>query len=374
MKSITKIATITILFFAFACGSKNADKQTELDNLLKQQNELSTKIDALRSQLEKSGDSTLAGNIKNVTTVVIATDTFNHFVDVQGKVDANQSINASAQMQGNITAILVKEGDKVKAGQTLAQIDDGVMRQGMNEVKTQLDFVTNIYNKQKALWDQQIGSEIQFLTAKNNMESLSRKYETMREQWSMTQIKSPINGTIDQVDIKIGQSIMPGMPCIHVVNLSGLKVKAEVAESYIAKINKGDKTIISVPDIGLNFESKVSYASTVVNPINRTFIVEVALPKADERLRPNMVSIMRLIDYTNINAVTVPINVIQKAQEGNFVLITEQKDGKLVVAKKDITVGLTYRGIAEITSGLSVGDEVITVGYQDVNIGETVKK
>ncbi|HQV00879.1 MAG: efflux RND transporter periplasmic adaptor subunit [Bacteroidia bacterium] len=374
MKSINIIVAIAALAIITACGNKSVDKKTELENLLKQQNELSAKIDALRTELEKAGDSTVSGNIKNISTIVIKTDTFNHYVDVQGKVDANQSINANAQMQGNITAILVKEGDKVSAGQVLARIDDALLRQGLNEVKTQLDFATNIYNKQKALWEQQIGSEVQYLTAKNNMESLARKHETMREQWAMTQIKSPISGTVDQVDIKLGQSIMPGMPCIHVVNLSGLKIKAEVAESYIAKVNKGDKTRISIPDLGIDFESNVSYASTVVNPINRTFMVEVALPKADARLRPNMLSIMHVVDYTNANAVTVPVNVIQKGQNSNYVLIAETKDGKIIVAKKDVIVGLTYSGVAEITSGLNNGDEVITVGYQDVNIGEAVKK
>jgi membrane fusion protein, multidrug efflux system len=252
-------------------------------------------------------------------------------------------------------------------------MDDQLLRQNLNELQTQIDFATSIYNKQKSLWDQQIGSEVQYLTAKNNKEALDRKMATMHEQWGMTQIKSPINGTVDNIFIKIGQAVMPGVPCINVVNLSGLKIKAEVAETYISKINKGDDVLILVPDLNLKFPSKVTFASSVVNPTSRTFTVEVRLTKADARLKPNMIAVMKINDYNSPNAISVPINVVQSSSDGNYVLTLTNESGKNLVAKKVVETGLSYNGTIEIKKGLDAGEKIITSGYQDVNPGEEVK-
>lgn len=375
MKSLKVItASALALLFLASCGSKSIDKKTELDNLIKQQSELTDKINKLKNELEAKGDSTLGNaNIKTVAYTQVAPAPFNHYVDVQAKVDADESINANPKMGGTITEILVKEGDRVSVGQVLAKMDDQIMKQNISELQTQVDFATNIYNKQKSLWDQQIGSEVQYLTSKNNKESLEHKMATLREQWSMTQIKSPINGTVDNIFIKIGQSVMPGMPCINVVNLSGLKIKAEVAEAYISKIKSGADVIISIPDLGLEFPSKVSFTSSIVNTMSRTFTVEVRLTKADERLRPNMIAVMKINDYNSANAISIPINVVQSSSDGNYVLTVKTDAGKNLVAKNQVETGMSYNGTIEVKKGLVAGDKIITAGYQDVNPGEEVK-
>jgi RND family efflux transporter MFP subunit len=375
MKSLKKysVLTVAVLFLA-ACGNKPTDKKAELDLLLKQQNELAEKISTLKSEMEKAGDTSLINtNIKTVALKEMTATPFSHYVEVQAKVDASQSVSATAKMGGTVTSILVSEGDKVAAGQVLAKLDDVLIKQSIAELQTQIDFATNIYKKQKALWDQQIGSEVQYLTAKNNKESLENKMKSAREQWSMTEIKAPISGTVDAVPIKIGQAIMPGIPCFNIVNLSGLKIKAEVAEAYISKIKTGDNVIVSIPDLKLDLNAKVSFTSSSVNPMSRTFTVEVKVPANVTSLRPNMIAVMKIADYNSVNAMVVPINVVQSSSDGNYVLTAITENGKNIVTKKVVQTGLSYNGSIEVLSGLTAGDKIIIAGYQDVNPGEDVK-
>lgn len=375
MKSLKAYSVITIgVLFLAACGNKPTDKKTELENLLKQQSELAEKISTLKSEMEKSGDSSLINtNIKTVAFSEVVVVPFSHYVEVQAKVDASQSVSATAKMGGTVTSILVNEGDKVAAGQVLAKLDDALIKQSIAELQTQIDFATNIYKKQKALWDQQIGSEVQYLTAKNNKEALENKMKSAREQWSMTEIKAPIGGTVDAVPVKIGQAIMPGIPCFNIVNLSGLKIKAEVAEAYISKIKTGDNVIISIPDLKMDINAKVSFTSSSVNAMSRTFTVEVKVPANVTSLRPNMIAVMKIADYTSANAMVVPINVVQSSSDGNYILTAVTENGKNIVTKKVIQTGLSYNGNIEVLNGLAAGDKVIVAGYQDVNPGEDVK-
>ena len=367
------VLTIATLFLA-ACGNKPTDKKGELDALLKQQNELAEKITTLKSEMEKAGDSSLVNaNIKTVAVKEVAVAPFSHFVEVQAKVDANQSVTATPKMGGTVTAILVSAGDKVAAGQVLAKLDDVLIKQSIAELQTQIDFANNIYKKQKALWDQQIGSEVQYLTAKNSKESLENKMKSVREQWSMTEIKAPIGGTVDAIPVKIGQAIMPGIPCFNIVNLSGLKIIAEVAEAYISKIKTGDNVIVSIPDLKLDISAKVSFTASSVNQMSRTFTVEVKVPATVTALRPNMIAVMKIADYTNADAMVVPINIVQSSSDGNYVLTAVTENGKNMVTKKVIQTGQSYNGSIEVLTGLATGDKIIVAGYQDVNPGEDVK-
>ena len=189
----------------------------------------------------------------------------------------------------------------------------------------------------------------------------------------MTRIKSPINGTVDAVDIKVGQAVMPGIPAIRVVNFSKLKVKGEVAETYVSKVKKGDAVVIYFPDINKEITSKVSYSAKVINTLNRTFTVEVDLDTKEAEYHPNMIAILKIVDYETPATFVAPINTIQNSQTEKFVFVAANENGKTVATKKTVTVGLTYNGKAEITSGLSKGDQLITTGYQDLNNGEEVK-
>jgi len=269
--------------------------------------------------------------------------------------------------------IKVNEGDKVSSGQVLATLDDQIMRQSMAEVQTQYDFAKNIYNKQKNLWDQKIGSEVQYLTAKNNKESLQKRLASVSEQLDMTRIKSPVSGTVDNVGVKIGQSLMPGMPAFGIVNLKGLKVKGEVGESYAGKINKGDEVILYFPDLDKEIPATVGFASRSINTLNRTFNVEVPLSDSIEGISPNMVVVMKIVDYKADKALVIPVDVLQRSGEGYYAMVAVNEGSKMIARRKKVDTGKIYDGQAEIISGIGETDQVIITGYRDLNEGQELR-
>lgn len=368
--NIKSIIGISAILLVVACGKKQTDKKAELDALIKEQVALNEKIKTLRAELEKKGD--IDTKTKRVEVLDMSTTPFVHYIEVQAKVDGDQNVNVAPQMGGTVKSILVKQGQAVVKGQLLAHLDDAILIQGINELKSQVDFATNLYSKQENLWKQKIGSELQYLSAKNNKESLENKMRTLVEQRNMTDIKSPINGTVDNIAIKEGQAIAPGLPCINVVNLASLKVKGELSEAYIDKVKTGDEVIIKFPDGSNNITARATYVSKVVNPMTRTFTVEVQLEKVPAELRPGMVAILKVVDYKTPSAYVVPVNNIQTDENGNYVLIAMNNSGKAIVAKKAVQTGATYGGMVEIKSGLEAGDKLISKGYQGLNEGEEV--
>jgi RND family efflux transporter MFP subunit len=356
MKKIVFIAFILIIT---ACGKKDStDKKTELEKLKKEQSGLKEKIAKLEAELA-AGDSTRADKIKIVSVTEMAKQPFTHFIEVQARVEGEADVNVGAEMMGTVTAVLVKEGDKVSTGQVLAKIDDKMIQQNIAEVQTQLDLAVTVYNRQKNLWEQKIGSEVQYLQAKANKEGMEKKMNSMHEQWDRTRIKSPINGTVDDVSIKVGQEIAPGMTAVRVVNLSLLKVKGEVAESYFPDDNKEVKT-------------KLSYSGQVINKLNRTFNVEVHIDSKETNIHPNQVVVLKIADYSSSTFI-VPVGAIQKSSDGEFVYIASNENGKTIAKRKVVTSGFTYNGLAEIKNGISEGDRIITNGYQNVVEGDPIK-
>jgi RND family efflux transporter MFP subunit len=230
---------------------------------------------------------------------------------------------------------------------------------------------TDIYNRQKGLWDQKIGTEVALIQAKSGKESIERSISTIKEQWSMTKIYAPQSGTVDLVLLKQGEAIAPGMPLCNILNLSNLKIKGEVTEAYASKVRKGDPVQVFFPDMNKEITTRVTYVSKSISPMTRTFMVECALPGSG--YSANQVAVMKIVDYQSANAVSIPVNLIQTAEDGDFVLLAEKTGEKQAVAKK-ITVkqGQNYNGQVEILSGLKKGDWVISTGFQDVNNGETV--
>jgi RND family efflux transporter MFP subunit len=233
-------------------------------------------------------------------------------------------------------------------------------------------FLTDLYYKQKALWDKQIGSEIQYKQAKTNKEALEQNINAMREQLSMYKITATVNGTIDVVNLKIGQMAMPGMPYFTIVNFNKLKVKADVAESFANKIKEGNVAQVEFPDINKSITSKITYSGKGISALNRTFGVEVALSN-DNTYLPNMIAVLKIIDYSKDNAIVIPVNCIQNSQEGTTVYVAVTENGKTIAKKHLVTVGSTYNDKAEILSGLQIGEKLITVGYGDLNDGELIK-
>jgi RND family efflux transporter MFP subunit len=243
-------------------------------------------------------------------------------------------------------------------------------------MKNKLAFVTDIYNRQKTLWDQKIGSELQYLKAKNDMESVQNGISTLEDQIKMSVITAPIAGTIEDIPLKVGQmaSSASPIPAFRIVNFSKAKALADVGEAYSSKVNTGDHVKVLLPDVNVEFTERVTFASKYINPTNRTFLVEVSLNDTKVTLRANMIAVLRIKDYMNPETIAIPQNLIQKSpDEGNFVFIASEENGKKVARKKNITSGITYNGLTEITSGLSEGDKIISAGYKDLYNGQLIE-
>lgn len=359
------IYSLLIIVTLASCGG--GDKKAKLEKLKKQSTDLLAQISQLEKEIALSVDSSQANvKAKDVSVLAIAFEPFKHYIDVQGRVDGDENVSISAKMGGAVSKILVNEGDEVREGQTLAELDNEVLQQSLVEVNTGLAFATEVYEKQKHLWDQKIGSEIQFLSAKNNKESLEKKRATLNAQMDMSKIKSPISGVVDAVDIKIGQTIMPGMPAIRVVNLNTLKVKAEISETYASKVKKGNEVVISFPDLDKEITSKIFYTSKVINNITRTFSAEANLDAQNPDYRPNMIVVLKVVDYQKDSSIVIPLNYIQQSGTSAYVYVATTKNGKKVATKKNIVVGQIYNGKVEIIEGLTVNDELITAGYQEL--------
>lgn len=372
MKKLVLIPILTLLLIA--CGSEE-DKKTQLERLKKEESEfrseisgLQVKIDTLQAQQKRLiGDSVETGIA--VAVVTLKNEIFKNYIDVQGRVDADQNVSLSSEMPGTITKINVKTGDEVHVGQVLAETDARAINQQISDLQTNADLVNQIYEKQKNLWDQKIGTEVQFLQAKTNKESMEKKMIAMQEQVRMSKIISPINGTVDAVDVKIGQAVAPGLPAIRVINFSNLKVKSDVAESYASKIKKGNEVIIHFPDTQDSVIAKVDFVSRAINNSSRTFTVEVLLDNKKE-YHPNMVARLSINDYQSAEtAITIPVRAIQKDENNEeFVYLASGNTAK----KQLVKIGKTYSGKAEIISGLKAGDVLVTLGYDIINDGDVI--
>ena len=365
------ITGLTLLFVVTACGkSKTEDPLTQLATLKEQKTALESQINILEKQLQEKG--LIEKKLRTVGLTELKITPFMHYIDLQGRVDADESVTATSKIPGALKRVYVDNGDYVKQGQLLAEIEDAVMLKSLAELDGQLAVANDLYNRQKALWDQNIGSEVQYIQAKNNKESLERSISTMKENWAMTKIYAPTSGTVDMVMLKQGQAIAPGVPLCNILNLSKLKIIGAVTEAYAAKVKKGDRVQIYFPDTDKEISSTISYVSKTINQVNRTFSVECMLGQGD--YRANQIAVMKIVDYTNPKAISIPVNYIQTAEDGDFVMIAEKTgNGQEAVAKKvTIQQGQNYNGYVEVLSGLKQGDMVISTGFQDVNNGETV--
>lgn len=353
------------LLILSACG----EKTESLSELKAKQAELKTQLSEITTQITKlEGDS--SKKFVLVVASAITPQIFKTYINVQGRVDAEESVSLASEMPGTITKINVKPGDAVSKGQVLAETDARALQQSISDLQTNTEFVNQLFDKQKALWDQKIGTEIQFLQAKTQKESMEKKMATLQEQVRMTKIISPINGTIDAVDIKLGQLTAPGMPAIRVINFNNLKIKADLSESYSSKVHKGNEVVVKFPDSNDSITSIINYSARSISPLNRTFGVEILLDDKKE-FHPNQIAILSINDYKSEKPVlTIPLNYIQKDLKGEyFVLIA---DGKKA-AKRTIIIGREYNGVAEIKTGLTETDLLITSGYDGLNEGDLIE-
>jgi RND family efflux transporter MFP subunit len=377
MKSIfynRLLVAVVIAGMLAACSaaSPDDDKKARLEKLKTQQADLASEITKLETEIAaENPDSTANVKSKEVAVVELTTRKFDHYVQTQGAVESENDILVSAKSMGVITQVYVNEGDQVSKGQTLAQIDNSIMVRSIESMKSQLELATSVYERQKNLWDQKIGTEVQFIQAKTTKESLEKQVAGLQEQNENTKIKSPITGTVDQVMVKIGENISPGMPALRVVNTSDLKLIASVSEAYVTNIKKGNKVLVSIPELKKEIQAQVSFVGRTIDPLSRTFNVEVKLP-SEANLRPNMTATVKVVFRTESSAMVIPVNVVQDINNEKVVYISEAKGKQTVARRKVVTVEGVFGGQAQV-KGLNPGDKLITVGYQGLNDGDFVK-
>ena len=366
------LTAIIVAFFLAGCSNTSVDKTTQLEKLKGEQATLAKQIATLEKDIAKENPVVASVKSKDVGVQEITPRKFDHYIQTQGKIDSEDNIMVSAKSMGVITQVFVREGDQVAKGQTLAQIDNTLMVRSIDELKAGLELANTVYNRQKNLWDQKIGTEVQFLQAKNNKEGLEKRLATMNEQLDMTRIKSLINGTVDAVNVKVGENAAPGAPAFRVINTDRLKVVAGVSESFITSIKKGNKDLVEISDTGKKIEATVSFVGRNIDQLSRTFPVEVALPTSAD-LRPNMTAVIRVIFHSEPAALCVPVNVVQDINGEKVVYVAETNGKQTVARRKVVEVVGVYSNLAEIGSGVNSGDKIITVGYQGLNDGDFVK-
>lgn len=362
-KNMKKYIYIPALLLLAACSQKPKDKTAELADLKKQQADINAKISALEAQMPQDSSKST-----DVSTLALKNSTFTNYVQIQGKIDAQDNVMAYPQSPGVITGIYAKVGQHVNKGQVLVQLDNAVLKQQISQAQAQATLAKTLFDRQKNLWDQKIGTEVQFLQAQTQMQTAQKAVDALRQQADLYRITSPISGTIDQMDLKLGQAIQPGANGIRIVNADVLKVKADVPESYSGVVNQGNNVNVVIPDANDSLMTKLTFAAKVIDPTSRSFAIEVKLPPR-KTLRPNMTAILKIASYNNPNAVVVPVKAVQKSENGDYVFLNSAGTAK----KVNVKVGNTYNGQSEILSGLKAGDEVIIDGATDIEDGDKVK-
>ena len=405
-----KIIVFTVIAALAACSPKSknetlAELTAKRDSLQKAQSEISIQLNTIESQIAEI-DSTINPNdiklIKQITNqknrIVsleqkiaalenqmtardqkllipvavkeIQNETFAHYIIAHGDVEAKNSAMISPEMGGRIEKVLVKEGDLVTKGLLLVSLNTDAIDKQIEGLKSSLDFATKTFNKLDTLWNQNIGSEIDYLSAKNNKINLEAQMESLQAQKRMAQIRAPFDGIVNKIYSKQGEIAGPGFPVIEFVNLKKITIKANVSESYIDKISKGEPVELSFSSLpGYIVKTTILQVSKVINTNSRTFQIEMEIENPGDRIKPNMVSTIMISDFKSNDAFVVPSLAIRKDITGNFVYVVNTVNNNNIVGKKYITTSLSYDDKTQVIGGLVIGDKVIVKGYHLVSAG-----
>lgn len=373
MKTI-KISLISLLTVLTIIACKE-DKKAQLAKLKKQQAELGQKISDLEKELNKSGEGE-DEKLTRVSVKEIEPTVFKHYIEVQGRLDGDKNVDVQPEgLGGTVTEVLVEPGQAVKKGQGLATLNAATLRDQLKGLESSYKLAKDAFDRQQRLWDQKIGSEMQYLSAKANKEALEAQRSALQEQINMATIKSPVDGTVEEINVKVGQIASPAspIPAFRVVNLSSLNVKADVAEAYTDKVRVGDNVSVIFPDLNKEISAKITAVSRVINMNSRTFQVEAQINPEKDGFKANMIAVLKINDYKNDKALAISVNYIQSDMQGDFVYVAEKNNQKTVVKRSAVKQGQSYNGVVEITDGLKAGDMVITSGYLDLDEGEAIK-
>jgi RND family efflux transporter MFP subunit len=372
---------ICMLFLLAACsGNKEenkdlAGKKADLEKLIKERDALSTRISTLEAELQKMDGSASSEKAKLVEVTELLNRDFTHYIELQGKITTeNISYVTPRGMGGQVKSVYVKEGDKVKKGQLLMKLEDGIIQQNIKQVESQLSFAKNIFSRQENLWNEGIGTEVQYLSAKNNVESLEKQLDLVKEQLGTTSVYAQVSGIIEDVNIRVGETFM-GSPLagMTIINPGSLKAVVDVPENYISKIRKGMPVVVSIPDLNQSFNSNINLISETINAISRSFVAESKVT-GNANLKPNQIAIVKILDHEAKNAIVVPVETVQSDEKGKYVYVLTQEGNKTIARKRTITIGEFYDELIEVNAGLATGDKLITKGYQGLYDGQLISK
>jgi len=374
MKKLIILSALSLVLFACSKG----EKTQSIDDLVKAKNvkALNEKKAALQAEIAKIETGLASLDVKNeeaLVSVLTVKDTlFKHYLDIQGSVDTKENILIQPEFSGTLTSLTVKAGDRVSKGQILGRVDDAGISQQLASAQNQYNLAKTTFERQKNLWDKKIGSEIQYLQAQTQMVSAQKAVAQINAQLAKTVVRAPFSGTIDEVFVEKGQVVAPSQQgLMRIVNLGNMYVSTTVPETYIGKLKVGDQVDVFLSSLGKTYKGKVRQVGNFINPNNRSFGIEVAVPNPDNLLRPNQVAKLKIVDYTNPNAIVVPTNVVQEDGEGNkFIFTVEGSNGKTGKAKKVIVkLGKSSDNVTEILSGISANDIIVTEGVNTISEG-----
>ena len=384
MKNIYSIILISILFTSCGGGkNKSVDdiiatndleiirqKKTELDASAQ---EISTQLKQLEKKIKELDPQE---KVPLITTFAAKEAIFNHFVELQGNVNTKQNLVIYPEFSGVLSKVYVKEGQSVSKGQILAKIDDGGLSQQLSQLKIQSDLAKTTFERQERLWNQKIGSEIQYLQAKAAYEGQLEATKQLQQQVGKTVVRAPFSGTIDDVITDQGSVVAPGQSQLfRIVNLDDMYIETDVPERYVSEIIKGKNVKVNFPVLGKDIDAKVRQAGNFINPANRTFKVEIAIPNKDIAIKPNLTAKLKINDYTNQNAILIPQSIISENAEGQQYVYTiiDKVDSKATVKREFIETGKTQGNFIEVLSGIKNNEEIIDEGARSVKDGQEVK-
>lgn len=380
----------SLLILIFLLTSCEGEKTNTVENVLETNNlegirakraELVTEQEGINSKIKllderiKKLDTTK--NTPLITTFKAKEEVFNHVLELQGNVTTKDLLIITPEYSGTLINVYVREGQRVTKGQTLAKIDDGGLSQQLAQFKIQADLAKTTFERQKRLWDQKIGSEIQFLQAKSSYQSQQEVINQLQQQLNKTIVRAPFSGTIDDVITEKGSVVGAGQtPLMQIVNLANMYIETDVPESYVPSVTKGKNVTVDFPILGKSLDTKIRQAGAVINPTNRTFKVEIGISNKDKSIKPNLTAKLKINDYTNEKAILVPQSIISENAEGEqYVYIVKEKkdndEGK--VNKVIIKTGKTQGDVIEVLEGIENGAELILEGARSVKEGQTVK-
>lgn len=378
---------LTILTFVSAvvltsCGSGAkdvkgdvSDKKVKLEKLKSEKTKIETEIQTLQQEIAKLDPASVVVAPKLVAVTTVSLQPFEHYIDLQGKVDAdNVSYITPRGMPAQVRALYIKKGDYVKKGQQLMKLDDAVLLKQLEGLKTQKAYAEDIYRRTKNLWDQGIGTEVQLKTAENNVKSLNDQISTLTASWQTTNVRSEVNGYVEQLNLRVGETFtgfVGTQPQVMIVNSSALKVVTDVPENYLDRVKKGTPVNIKLPDVNLEFNSVISLMNQTIGVNSRSVSTEAKIPY-NSNVHINQVALVRIKDYVKSNAIVIPLTTLQTDENGKYVYVLVTENGKKVARKKQVLVGEIYGEQIEVKSGLNEGDQLITQGFQSLYEGQGV--